>query len=212
MEFRAHHGFRRRHMLVTHAGKASFASLLGSGLSFRALSGRAPDVPRIRLLLVHFSRSKSLTLDLKYVAGLFDGEGYIRINRWQTPNSIHIRYNLFGGINMTYKPVIQQLHQQFEGHFAQNRRSCYKPTHRTLYTWMISSRRCAEFIRQIRPYLIVKADEVDLALEFQDSINRWRHKLGHRGSIPPERAAVFADRDRLYREISELKHRRFDLA
>lgn len=151
-------------------------------------------------------------LDIRYVAGLFDGEGYIRINRWEKPESEHIRYNLFGGINMTWQPLIESLAEQFGGKCYASRRHCSNPKHRTLYQWMVSSKRCAGFLALIRPHLVVKADEVDLAFEFQESIDRWKHKLGHHYGFHPQRHRVFAHRERLYREISALKHRQFDLA
>ena len=149
-------------------------------------------------------------LDIRYVAGLFDGDGYIRINRWEKPESIHIRYNLHGGINMTYRPVIEQLHRQFGGNFHRHART--KLTHRTLYLWTVTSATCADFLRQIRPYVVVKAEEVDVALELQDSIDAWKHKLGHHYKLHPQRDRVIAHRERLYARISELKRVTFDLA
>lgn len=50
-----------------------------------------------------------------YAAGLFDGEGHVRIAHWQKPGSIHIRSQLIVGIGMTYLPVIEALQRTYDG-------------------------------------------------------------------------------------------------
>lgn len=149
-------------------------------------------------------------LDIKYVAGLFDGEGWVRISTWQKPSSIHVRYSVHGGINMCHRPIIESLHAQFGGHFYVQPRP--NPKHRTLYAWVFASKQGRGVLRLMRPHLVVKAAEVDLALELQDSIDTWKFKLGSRYFKHPERDAIFAYRKRLASEMSELKHIRFDPA
>jgi len=149
-------------------------------------------------------------LDVRYVAGLFDGDGYVRINRWEKPESTHIRYNIHAGINMTHRPIIEDLHRQFAGNLHKTRRPSIKPTHRTLYSWTVTSAAAAAFLRLIRPHCIVKADEIDIALKLQDSIDEWNHRLGWHYGVHPRRPEIRAYRERLFAEIAELKRVRFD--
>lgn len=144
-------------------------------------------------------------LDIRYVAGLFDGEGCVRINRWFKPGSVHVRYNVFAFIGMTHKPVIDELMAQFGGSVHCNHHSRKSPRHRDQFVWIVASQKAASFLRTVLPYLIVKRDEAMLALELQDSINRWNHRL----RLAPERSEVLALRDDLFRRVSALKHRRF---
>jgi len=55
----------------------------------------------------------------------------------------------------------------------------------------------AEAIRQMRPYLTVKADEADVALEFHGLMKYDKLKLT---------AAEEAERERLYQKLRDLKH------
>ena len=134
-------------------------------------------------------------MDSSYIAGLFDGEGYVRINRWEKPGSSHIRYNLVAGINMTYRPIIEKLHERFGGGLHMNRYDLRNPNQRIGYCWVVASQFAATFLRVIQPYVIVKKDQVDLALEFQANINDNPYTpAGRPGSRGPQ---FRADRDEL---------------
>jgi hypothetical protein len=147
----------------------------------------------------------------QYAAGLFDGEGYVRVARWKKPKSIHVRYQVFGGINMTHKPVILKLQKEFGGSVNQNRHDLRNPNHRVCFSWNISSQIAATFFRKILPHLIVKREEVKLALALQDNIDKYYHKLGHHHSVHPRRDQIFAYRAEVAEKISALKRRKFTL-
>lgn len=150
-------------------------------------------------------------MDIRYVAGLFDGEGYIRIATFKQ-SKLHTRMQLFGGIGMTYLPVIQQLQERFGGSVQCNDHSRRNAAHRPQHFWLVSSVKAANFLKSVVPHLIVKREEALLAIEFQNSIDEWRGKLGNRSpkSFTTEREAVWAYRRDLARRISELKHIRHE--
>lgn len=150
-------------------------------------------------------------LDDRYAAGIFDGEGYVRIAKWAKPNSIHVRYQLFVGIGMNFLPVIQALKDTYGGALSVNRHSARNPIHRDQFVWNVSSQKAAAFLRSVLPHLIVKRAEVELALQLQASVDEWKHKLGHHHALHPRRDEVFAEREALARRITELKHVRFSL-
>ncbi len=148
-------------------------------------------------------------MDIRYAAGLFDGEGYVRVARWAKPNSLHVRYQVVGGIGMTYLPVIEALRDQFGGSLNENRHDLRNPRARIQFTWHIASQTAASFFRKILPHLVVKRDEVRLALELQDSIDKYVHKLGHHHIYHPDRDKIFAYRADLAAQITALKKRAF---
>lgn len=145
-------------------------------------------------------------MDVRYAAGLFDGEGYIRVAVWKKPNSTHTRYQVYGGINMCHRPVIEALHAQFGGSMPNPGRRI-SPAHRPLFTWNISSQIAASFLRQVLPFLIVKKDEAVLCLHLQSHIDE--HKIGIKKRDYPNKEAIFSYRASLAREIALLKHRTF---
>src|ERR1700722_16756063 len=141
-----------------------------------------------------------------YAAGLFDGEGYIRINRWEKPNSWHIRYQVLCGIGMTYLPVIEDFAATYSGGVHMNRHDLKNPNHRIQFFCVVGSQIACAFLRRVLPHLIVKRDQAVLALELQADIDKHRFKLGNRsGIIHPDHAKIRAYRERLAAEISDHK-------
>ena len=150
-------------------------------------------------------------LDDRYAAGLFDGEGYVRVARWEKPNSTHVRYQVFVGIGMSHLPVIRLLQQTYGGGVNVNRHSTRNPKHRDQFVWNVASQKAATFLRGVLPHLVVKRRETELALELQASIDQWKHKLGSRHGFHERRDEVFAYRAHLARQIADLKHVEFSL-
>lgn len=148
-------------------------------------------------------------MDIRYAAGLFDGEGYVRVARWEKPNSRHVRYQVVGGIGMTHLPIIEALRGKFGGSINENRHDLRNKNARIQFTWHIASQTAASFFRRVLPHLVVKRDEVMLALQLQDSIDEYRHKLGHHHRTHPDRDKIFAYRANLAAQIYALKKRTY---
>lgn len=152
-----------------------------------------------------------MILNDQYVAGLFDGEGMIRITNWKKPNSNHVRYALFGSLGMTYRPVIEFLQETYGGHLNQNRHDLRGTKNRIQFSWTVGSQIAASFLRRIQPYATVKREEIDIALELQKHIDenpyisRGRNHMGER----PNRELILAHREELFQKITALKKRSF---
>lgn len=99
--------------------------------------------------------------DLAYAAGLIDGEGSICL----VPKSR--TYFLRVQIANTNIDVLRWVQQKFGGnvHTIWNGQS--KQNWKTGWMWQMGWTRAAEFIRLIRPWLKIKADQADVALEWQ---------------------------------------------
>jgi hypothetical protein len=107
-----------------------------------------------------------------YVAGLFDGEGHVGIARRRQPSGAFY-YCLHVQFHMTNKEVLEFLHLHFGGIQVH---ACKRYERRKQgYRWNLFGKNAAALLKRVRPYLIVKAVEADVALEFQ-SINVRRFK------------------------------------
>ncbi|MBA3758932.1 MAG: hypothetical protein H0X07_00195 [Gemmatimonadales bacterium] len=144
-------------------------------------------------------------MDVRYAAGLFDGEGSIRIT-YQKLKSFknHVRYQLYVNVAQCDPRPLLALQREFEGSFHWATRP-KKENHRALHSWIICSQQALRFLERVRPYLIVKAEQADLAIEFQKS----REGKPSWGAVSPEE---YARREHIRREILRLKHVTFDPA
>lgn len=112
--------------------------------------------------------------DLAYMAGFFDGEGWITIsekdlrcgvaqaNEW----IINLFKFRFGGRIYTRDP------KNHKGHLGK----------RFIWDWRIDSRQAALFLEAIKPYLILKLAEAQIAIEYQ--ANKTYRQI-HRKGRPP---------------------------
>lgn len=144
-----------------------------------------------------------INLDLRYVAGLFDGEGYVYI--FKKSRQGHVGYYLSAGITMTHRPILEQLHQQFGGHLNGNRTYEQNPNHRTQFHWGLANSVAGNFIRLIQPFSIVKLDQIDLGLALQDHIDL----IGY--PKKEQREEVRAFREDLFQKCKAMKKIEFEM-
>jgi hypothetical protein len=143
-------------------------------------------------------------LEHAYAAGLFDGEGFVRVAIWQKPNSPHVRYQVIAGIANTYRPVMEELQATFGGSLGDVRHDLRNPRNRVVFNWQIASRIAASFLRSIQPQLRIKKEQVELALQLQDHIDFYSLRGGNR-KIIAERKHIYEERAALAAEIKRLK-------
>ena len=115
-------------------------------------------------------------LDLAYIAGLFDGEGCIRITRSKSKTyRTRIAHRIECQLSMAnaFLPKLFQFH--FGGNYGGKK---VKEGNQSQWYWMVTSFTAAEFLKAILPYLKIKREEAKLALDFQKRIPpRGTHKL-----------------------------------
>ena len=164
-------------------------------------------------------------LILAYTAGLFDGEGFVRIDSHHKNISTgrtpaNTRFCLHVGVAMTYMPAIKLLHERFGGHYRgddsfQKRYS----KNRVIYRWNATSVKAYDFLVAIQPYSVVKREQIDIAIKFQKHVFRYKGRmLGYwknsKGLAKQEalKAKVFAVRAVLCDRIRDLKKEDFPLS
>ena len=156
-----------------------------------------------------------MDLDIRYVAGLFDGEGWITICKQKlgergyghySPH--HVRYQLVAGVGMTHRPIIERLHAQFGGGLFINRSAQKKmPKSRPGYMWKVSSGPAADFLALLVQHLLVKKDEAELAIKFQAHIRAHTHDFRYR---PEMRDQLYAERETFRNQLLAFKKRTFE--
>jgi hypothetical protein len=154
-----------------------------------------------------------MSTDLAYLAGLFDGEGYVRIdNHFHQKNSGNIRYTVNAGVAMTYMPAVRLFHDRWGGVFKGE--NCFKranPKNRTIFRWAVTSLKAEAFLLEIQPFSLVKREQIDLAIAFQAHIRTHKSKMvGANGDLAL-RAKLFAERATLCDQIRLLKKQEFPI-
>lgn len=107
-------------------------------------------------------------LDIRYVAGIVDGEGCITIhvNRSHAARFANQQPRIVMQVLVSncFKPLIDQLHRQFGGHVAKHRDN-YNPRARDNWRWGVSEQAACRFVSRILPYLVVKRRQAELLIE-----------------------------------------------
>ncbi|MFT9774211.1 hypothetical protein ACMZ29_16340 [Brevibacterium casei] len=97
----------------------------------------------------------------QYAAGLIDGEGYIGIQA--SGGSYQVRLKI--GMSDKGKPALEQMVRLYGGRIDEGpaRNDRYRDT----ATWVVTGERAAEIIREVKPWLFVKAEAAEIALQLQ---------------------------------------------
>ena len=111
-----------------------------------------------------------MKLSLEYIAGLFDGEGYITVNKNKGSFVPTV------GIKMNGFHLLEELNNKFQGYF--NTRKNY--VNRPLTEWSLRGAfKVINFLTQIEPHLIIKKEQAQLCLKLcktysiRNSQNKW---------------------------------------
>jgi hypothetical protein len=141
-----------------------------------------------------------IDIDWARLAAYIDGEGCITIARMKGRSRIS-RPVLFLSVTIanTDPRLIQWLTSRFGGTAYTSLRS-HNPKHSNVFTWNVASRHGAEIIRRALPFFVIKREQADIALAFQDTIISDR-RYGRSGR-PPE---LIAHQDGLRDQLSALK-------
>lgn len=135
--------------------------------------------------------------DIRYVSGLFDGEGCIAVTvgkkgTYKGYSDNYRRYQLHVGIGMTHQPTMLQMQAQFGG--GRNLHRLQNLKHRACYYWKLSSDPASNFLQSILPWLFCKKEEAELAIELQKHIRENRGLMRYHPEVAEE---MYAHRQQL---------------
>jgi hypothetical protein len=110
-----------------------------------------------------------ITNEMKaYLAGLFDGEGSVNI--FKQPSRKDMKSSAYFveiSIGNTHKGVLKWVLEHFGGRLTHNAERYTKRNQRT-WRWRASSHEAYEILIAMRPYLIVKQEQAQVAIEFRE--------------------------------------------
>jgi len=111
-------------------------------------------------------------IELAYLAGFFDGEGYVGILKRNRNPKWNPEYWLQVSIGQKDAEILEYLMKEFGGHFHTVKRD-------GSFMWLASHGTAYNLLKYIEPYVRYKKPQVQLALEFQEQMieaNRSRQK------------------------------------
>jgi len=143
-----------------------------------------------------------MTLSKNYIAGFFDGEGHISIPKYKHRGYVNYRMTLRVGITNCYKPVLEELKKQYGGSLIE--KSWQKKKGQIpCYEWNCSSNLAKLFLQDVISCLVVKKEQAELAIEFQNLMR----KQGQTFKTEKERTASYEEKNWYYKKLAELKLR-----
>ena len=144
--------------------------------------------------------------DISYTAGLTDGEGSLRANRYMRRAGNGIRHFNYGNslrIRFADEQTIKWLRETFAVgcvYSESNKR------YQAMWNWQVNGKQCAEVLKAILPYLRTKRRQAELILKFRERIENYRQPRDARGRALPiddeenrERLAIIEEIHRLNR-------------
>ncbi len=105
-------------------------------------------------------------IELAYTAGIIDGEGSIAIyNMSMPPHTGKRTHALRVRVGMCDMGIPHWLQLRFGGSVSKSKPK--NPRHLMVYTWTLSTKAAGGFLQSILPYLKLKQEQAELAIEFQ---------------------------------------------
>ncbi len=98
----------------------------------------------------------------EYVAGLFDGEGYVGVSL----NPVHGTWKFQVTITNNYLPVLEGIQRVFGGSLVQPKHADDGREGKSSWTWNTYSKNAKNFLRAIEPHSIIKRRQIELALQY----------------------------------------------
>lgn len=108
-------------------------------------------------------------IDIRYMAGLFDGEGCICLVKQRRVDSDLPVYSIRCVLAMCHKPFIKSVQAQFGGLYTE-RKGAGKSRNSFALQW--TNNRAKPFLEALLPHLVMKLEEAEIALDF---LARLRH-------------------------------------
>lgn len=145
-------------------------------------------------------------VDLIWMAGFVDGEGYIGLRKQKhKDNVVGFTFVVTFQIGQVKREPLDIFKSQFGGSIYF--RPAYRANDRDAFQWMIESLRAGLALERLIPYLRLKAQQARLALEAQNILSSRKggqHEIGTHGSTPnPYPARLYE----IYEELRRLNKR-----
>jgi hypothetical protein len=127
-------------------------------------------------------------LFIVWVAGFFDGEGSVFVEIAKNKNTRRgVRNLLTVSITQTSTPCLRLIKDQFGGNIAAITQSRRRNMNNSVcYIWRVRSKDAIAFLEVIAPYVVVKKEQVELALQYPLTSADGRKYAGPYNPLPDE--------------------------
>lgn len=131
----------------------------------------------------------NLPIDLSYIAGLFDGEGCVNIEKNKASDMLSgFRYQLKTTIQIREAWILEELKNIFGGSLIYYKDSFEK--HSPTGRWRLTDKKAGLFLKIILPYLRLKKEQAIVGIEFRKSKESFKHGYAKKISIEQEEIQV----------------------
>jgi len=103
------------------------------------------------------------------LAMCLDTDGYIGIEK-ESRSSIHYRQRI--EVRNTNMKLMNWLVENFGGTVAE--RKLDNPKWKNQYNWRLGGYKSCKLLKSIRPFLLLKGEQADLAIDLFEKVSRWR--------------------------------------
>ena len=108
-----------------------------------------------------------MDVELAYLAGFFDGEGSISIlNKGPRKLGLHLQ------VSQTVKEPLDRFQERFGGSIHLTSRGQSPFSRKPIWAWHAGPRDGATALAALLPYLLVKREQAEVAIEFQSRM-KW---------------------------------------
>ena len=127
-------------------------------------------------------------LFLAWAAGFFDGEGSVFVEIAKNKNTRRgVRNLLTASVTQTSTPCLNLFKEYFGGSIATITESRRQHMNNSVcYMWRVRSKDALTFLEAIAPYVVVKKEQVELALQYPLTSADGRKYAGHHNPLPDE--------------------------
>lgn len=124
---------------------------------------------------------------LAWVAGFFDGEGSVIVEYSKSSASKRgWRTSLHATLTQTSLPCLELVQKHFGGSIkTSDTRREHASRWAVQYTWSVRNQSALEFLKKIRPYSVVKTEQIDLAVTYPMFDDNGK-KYGNKGNPMPD--------------------------
>jgi hypothetical protein len=145
--------------------------------------------------------------DLKYVAGIVDGEGCVRIslNKAAIQANKRPRVTMALTVSNTYKPLLYKLKRQFGGTIHHVNHASIK--HKDSYNWVLSERAACLLLKKLLPFMFIKKKQAKLAIRLLALKDKLRRTKKGRPQGAPLTDEEYEQRLVIVQESKALNHR-----
>jgi len=116
---------------------------------------------------------------LRQLAAFVDGEGSIRVQRFTVRREVNRRLKAYLGyaqqldIANTDFRLIEWLLENFGGKIPNPKKT--KDNQKGVYHWSLSGSNSYALLKKIRPYLLLKQEQADCAIELWEKVSKWNY-------------------------------------